>query len=194
MAKTSDDSSRLDQPHSLSTGLGKKIREELNSEDSHTFWTATQAARLLGIDTWENYFERLKRGEDQWYFAMQSDDPERIDRVVQLAEQTLPLDELASGPSDLIGIGPEFKHHSALDFVLQDLQRFPGKGWRLIKTGLQSPVIRNRNMAVRALSAWDRGAWPMEAEAVLTQAIADEPDDVIRETMSQVLAGEESVE
>ena len=171
----------------------KKIREELNSDDTQTFWTATEAARLLGIDIWENYFERLERGEDQWYFAMQSEDPERIDRVVQLAEQTLPLEELASGPSDLLGIGPEFKHHSALDFILQDLERFPGKGWRLIKTGLQSPVVRNRNMAVRALAAWDRAALPMEAEAILTQAIADEPDDVIRETMSKILAGEEIV-
>lgn len=175
-------------------GWEKKIREELNSEDSQTFGTATEAARLLGIDVWENYFERLKRGEDQWYFAMQSDDQERIDRVVQLAEQTLPLDELASGPSDLLGLGPEFKHHSALDFVLQELPRFPGTGWKLIKTGLQSPVVRNRNMAVRALAAWDAAAWPMEAEAVLTQAIADEPDDVIRETMRKVLAGEEPVE
>lgn len=172
----------------------RRIREALNSDDTQTFWTATEAARQLGIDIWENYFERLKRGEDQWYFAMQSDDQERIDRVVQLAEQTLPLDELASGPSDSLGLGPEFTHHNALNFVLQELVRFPGTGWKLIKTGLRSPVVRNRNMAVRALAAWDRAALPTEAEAVLTLAIVEEPDDRIRETIRKVLAGEEIVE
>jgi hypothetical protein len=45
----------------------------------------------------------------------------------------------------------------ALDFILQDLRRFPGKGRPLIRAGLQSPVVRNRNMTVRALAAWGRG-------------------------------------
>lgn len=168
----------------------KKIRDELTSADPQTFWTAQEAARLFGYDAWENYFERLKRGEDLWYFVMQSDDPERIDRVVQLAEQTLPLDDLASGPSTSLGLGPEFKHHSALDFVLQELPRFPGKSWLLIRTGLQSPVVRGRNMALRALAAWDRAAWPTDAEAILAQAIANEPIDDVREELRKVLAGE----
>ncbi len=171
-------------------GWDAKVRGELQSEDRQTFWIATEAARELGIDTWDIYFERLKRGEDQWHFVMQTNDHERIDKVVQFAEQTLPLHEIASGPADSLGLGPEFQHHSAFDFVLQDLRRFPGKGWPLIQAGLQSPVVRNRNMAVQALAAWDRTAWPVEAEALLRRWIEAEPNDDTRETMSKALAGE----
>ena len=171
-------------------GWDTNVHEQLQSEDRQIFWTATEAARELGIDTWDIYFERLKRGEDQWYFVMQTNDHERIDKVVQFAEETLPLQEIGSGPADSLGLGPEFQHHSALDFVLQDLRRFPSKGWPLIRSGLQSPVVRNRNMAIQAFAAWDRTAWPVEAEALLRRAIEAEPYDHIRETMSKTLADE----
>jgi len=95
---------------------------------------------------------------------MQTDDPNRIDQVVRLAEERLPLKDIASGPSDELGLGLDFQAHSALDFVLQDLRRFPGKGWPLIRAGLKSPVTRNRNMAVRAIAAWQRPSWPAETD------------------------------
>ena len=168
-------------------GWENKIREELNSEDDPTFWTATSAARVLGLDVWDVYFERLKRGEDLWYFVMQTDDHQRIDRVVEFAEETLPLQEIATGPADLLGLGPAFKHHTALDAVLQELRRFPGKGWRLIQAGLQSPTVRNRNMAAQALASWGRAIWPAEAESLLQQAIAAEPRDETRALMVEKL-------
>lgn len=170
-------------------GWERKIREGLDSENPQTFWTATEAARVLGIDAWEVYFERLKRGEDQWFFVMQTKDAERAERVIRFAEATLPLKEIASGPSESLGLGPEFQKHSALDFVLQELRRFPGKGWTLIKAGLQSPTVRNRNMAIQALAAWERTAWPAEAQALLTHAIELEPRDDTRAIMIKALAG-----
>lgn len=170
-------------------GWDAKVHGELQSEDRQIFWTATEAARELGIDTWDIYFERLKRGEDQWYFVMQTNDHERIDKVVQFAEETLPLQEIGSGPADSLGLGPEFQHHSALDFVLQDLRRFPSKGWPLIRAGLQSPTVRNRNMALQALAAWDRTVWPAEAESLLRRAIETEPADVTRALMVKTLEG-----
>jgi hypothetical protein len=167
-----------------------KIREGFDSEDRQNFWTATEAARVLGIDAWEVYFERLKRREDQWYFVMQTNEHQRIERVIEFAEETLPLKEIASGPSDSLGLGPEFQHHSALGFVLQELRRFPGKGWPLIRSGLQSPTVRNRNMAVQALATWDRTLWPVEAETLLKRAIEAEPKDQTRAIMEKTLAGE----
>ena len=167
-----------------------QIQHGLSSHDRLPFWNAAEAARSLGIDIWDVYFERLERGEDDWYFVMQSDDPHRIDRVVELAQARLPLEEIASGASDELGLGSEFKSHRALDFVLQDLRRFPGKGWRLIRAGLQSPVTRNRNMAIRSLGAWDRAAWPPEAELLLRQAAKAEPNDDTRRDIEKVLSGE----
>ena len=171
-------------------GWEQKVRSGLDSEDRDSFWTATEAARLLGIDAWDLYFERVKRGEDLWFFVVQTSDSNRIDRVIAFAEEVLPLQEIASGPSDSLGLGPNFQHHNALDFVLQELGRFPGKGWPLIRAGLHSPSVRNRNMAVRALASWRRTAWPDDAERLLRDAIEAEPNDQTRTTMVKAIEGE----
>lgn len=171
-------------------GWIEKVRAGMESPNQQTFWTATEAARALGIDIWEKYFERTRRGEDYWYFIMQTDDPERIEMALRLAEESLPLAEIATGPAEEVGFGPEFQHHSALDFVLQELRRFPGQGWSLIQAGLRSPVIRNRNMAVHALAAWERSKWPEDAGALLARALEAEPDENTRELMRQALASE----
>jgi hypothetical protein len=172
------------------SGWEEKIRSELVSEDYPTFWRAAEAARRLNVDVWDIYFERLQRGDDVWFYVMQTRDRDRIDRVIAFAEETLPLNEITSGPTESVGLGPEFKHHSALDFVLQELQHFPGKGWKLIRAGLQSPTVRNRNMALMALSAWDRSTWPDEVEPLLRQALEVEPQPRTRAKMIGVLGGE----
>jgi hypothetical protein len=83
------------------------IHEGLQSTDRLQFFEANDAASALGIDTWDVHFARLTAGHDEgWYFVMQTRDPARIDRVLALAEKQ---------PSD-----------GNLDFVLQDLRRFPG--------------------------------------------------------------------
>ena len=167
-----------------------RVQTELASDDPTTFHTAAAAARVLGIDTWEVYFARLERGEALWYQVMQSDDPRRIARVAELAAERLPLDALASGPADEVGLGPAFQQHQALDFVLQGLRDQPGLGWPLVRAGLRSPVVRNRNLAIRALDGWGRAAWPPEAEPLLRRALGEEPNADTREWLRRVLAGE----
>ncbi len=167
-----------------------KIWRGLSSTHEREFWEATQAAKAAGIDIWDVFFNRLVVGEDRWYQVMQTDDASRIDRVVQLAEERLPLAHIAAGPADELGTGPGFEAHGALDFVLQDLSRFPGKGWPLIRTGLQSPVTRNRNMAIKALASWSREEWPDEAEALVMQAFRQEPNQDSRELLRKLLVGE----
>ncbi|MBD2774256.1 hypothetical protein [Iningainema tapete] len=168
----------------------EQVNAALASPDARTFATATQAAKALGMDIWEVYFERLQQGEPHWYFVMQTNDSERVERVIALALQRLPLEQIASGPTDDLGLDPEFAHHRELDFILQDLHRFPGKGWSLISAGLQSPVTRNRNMAIRVLANWERQSWPEEAENLLARALSREPNQDTREYMQEVLAGE----
>jgi hypothetical protein len=169
-----------------------KIEAGLASPDPSVFSEAAEAAKLFGIDTWDVYFDRLQRGEDVWFFVMQTDDPLRIDRVIRLAEERLPLDAIATGPADELGLGPGFEAHGALDFVLQDLGRFAGRGWALIRTGLRSPVVRNRHMAVRALAAWQRSEWPGEADLLLRQSAKAEPDGELRGAMENLIAGRPS--
>lgn len=144
------------------------------------------------VDQQQHHFNRLKEGSgDSWYAVMQTDDPKRIDEVLQLAESTIPLDEIATGPAEEMGLGPEWAHHSHLDFVLQDLRRFPGKGWPSIRTGARSPVVRNRHMALRALSPWGKDRWPTEAPALLERALQEEPDEDVRSEIETLLAGKQ---
>ena len=127
----------------------------LESDDQEIFWRARQVADKIGIDTWEYSFRRQESGQsEEWYYLMQTDNPAKIDRVIALAKSTIPLDKVATGAALEMGLGPEFKHHFALDFIVDDLRRFPGKGWALVKTSLNSPVVRNRNMAINALAKW----------------------------------------
>ncbi|HYO12056.1 MAG TPA: hypothetical protein VE685_02555 [Thermoanaerobaculia bacterium] len=165
-------------------------RQGLASGDRDCFFTAARVAENLGLDPWEEYFRRLQEGDSVcWYHVMRTDDPERIDRVLALAQERIPLQEIATGPADELGLGPGFAEHTNLDWILQDLRRFPGRGWPLLRAGLRSPVVRNRNMALQALAAWGRERWEPETEMLLRRALRDEPDEGVRERIEKVLAG-----
>jgi hypothetical protein len=166
------------------------VLTSLQSDDEHTFATAAEAAKKLGIDTWDEYYTRTEDGQDYWCYLMQTEDRSRIEKVVELAEARIPLSEIATGPGDELGLGPEFKHHGALDFVLQDLGKFPGLGWTLIEAGLRSPVVRNRNMGIRALAGWDREKWPEGAKEYVESCLDAEPNDEVRKGLVKLLAGE----
>ncbi|MDQ2088468.1 hypothetical protein [Marimonas arenosa] len=162
----------------------------LRDGEGGLFWMAQKLAPAIGIDPWPFAFDRQAREtdtQDHWYDLMQTNDPDRIGRVLDLAIDRLPLDALATGPDLLTGLGPDWHRFQALDFIVQELQRFPGKGWPLIRAALRSPVIRNRNMAVRALTAWDKSDWPPDAVPLLRQATRDEPDDDVRDQLDALL-------
>jgi hypothetical protein len=122
-----------------------------------------------------------------WYRLMQQTDDTRIDSVIQFAQSVLPLTEVETGPADEMGLGPEYRAHQALDWILQDLRRFPGKGWRLLKAGLRSPAVRNRNMAINALAAWPRELWSPEITAFLLNAHEVEPCDDVKRRFGMLL-------
>src|SRR6185437_5989818 len=128
-----------------------RVRAKLVSEDELEFAHADRAAKALGIDTWDIHWRRLQQkpaDPGRWYHVMALCDGERIGRVVEFAEASIDLAAVATGAGDELGLGRGFESHSCLDYVLQDLRRFPGKGRALIEAGLRSPVVRNRNMAV----------------------------------------------
>lgn len=168
-----------------------RILEDLDSPEPATRTRAAAAAEAFGMDVWERRFEWLTAGDSGlWYSVAQTSDPARMDRVLDFARQTIDLQSIATGPAGSLGLGPAYTEHSHLDFILQELPRFPGKGWDLIRTGLRSPVVRNRNMALRALGACPKDQWAPEAEMALRRALREEPEEDVRELIQQVLAGE----
>jgi hypothetical protein len=168
----------------------EKATAGLESDDHSHFWLAEQTACALGIDTFDAHWRRLTAdpAHGQWSWVMQHADDQRIDQILALAIQTLPLAELGSGPAQLLGLGPEYKAHIELRCILQDLDRFPGRGWILVETGLNSPVTGVRNTALKALTAWPRSTWPERAELALQSAARAEPDEDIRARIDELLS------
>ncbi len=170
-----------------------RVRAGLSSVDELELAHADRAAKALGIDTWDIHWRRLQRRSTdpgRWYHVMALCDEARIGEVVEFAVGSLDLAGIATGPGDELGLGSGFEPHRCLDYVLQELGRFPGEGATLIEAGLRSPVVRNRNMAVAALAGWTRGEWPGGLEGALEQSAGCEPDEGVRERMRQVLRGE----
>ncbi|WP_054907453.1 MULTISPECIES: hypothetical protein [unclassified Pseudomonas] len=160
----------------------------LQQGDRQQAWQGISAARRLDLDIWEPLFLRQAEGRDEhWYQLMQTDDNERMQRVLDLARQQLDLAAIASGPGKTLGLGPAYRQHSELDVILQDLDRFPGEGWDLIRTGLQSPTVRNRNMALKAISAWPREIWPGDALPTLRKCQQSDPDEDVRQRCGELL-------
>jgi hypothetical protein len=170
------------------------VNENKESADDGEFWRVSQAAEYLGIDMWETYRRRLLEKPEEsgrWFDIMREADEDRIDEIIALVHDNIVLEKIATGPAEEIGLGPEFAMHQNLDFVLQDLEAFPGKGPELVEAALQSPVIRTRNLALRVLSGWGESHWPEGMRKKLNEALPVEPYADTKILIEQVLMGED---
>jgi hypothetical protein len=172
--------------------LHELVRRNLHEGSRTNYWYAKTLAPDVGIDLWPIIFDRQheEADGDYWHDLMQTEDAQRIDKVTTLAIDRLPLVSMASGPALEHGLGPDWKDHSALNYIVQDLKNFPGKGWKLIATSLRSPIIRNRNMGIKALASWSKSDWPTEALPLVRRAIQDEPDPKVKERLKGLLQPE----
>ena len=91
-----------------------------------------------------HYVDLLMPGED---YAME---------LIRLFEERLPLEEMACGSADEMGLGEEFENYRILIYMVQHLKDRPGMGVRLIRTALNAPVVNNRNMALTVLEEWGK--------------------------------------
>ncbi|MEW2355946.1 hypothetical protein [Spirillospora sp. NPDC029432] len=179
----------LDRP--LWTGLAG---QGLRAGDEKEFGLAARACRILEVPALEAHLDRLRTRDPfdatgWWYAAEEAGRRGRIDTVADLAAELLPLDRIAAGPADEAGGGPEFRPHACLDHLLQALGERPGTGAPLVSAALASPVVRNRNMAVRTLHAWGEAAWPAGMRDEAAAALAREPDDGVRGRLQALLDG-----
>lgn len=76
------------------------------------------------------------------------------DEILALYADCLPLDTMASGPSDVLGLGKDYQDYHALAAVLQSLKLYPGKGVEFIHCALLCPVISCRTYALDTLESW----------------------------------------
>ena len=164
------------------------VKESLQTNDQSLFWVATDVYTRLGYDAWDARFEHQKRYQnDQWFYLMQTDDNRRIEQVITLAKQQNDFSLVATGPALEYGLGMEYQVHNVLDFILQELNRFPGIGEDFILIGLNSPVVRNRNMALKAIEGWDRQIWSTELKNELEKLAKIEPDVETKQSVITLL-------
>ncbi|GEA11023.1 hypothetical protein [Alteromonas sp. KUL49] len=171
------------------------VTKGLSTNDNQQFWEIKRAARYLDIDLWPTISKRINANPEDtmlWFDVMQLVTDKDISSIIELAEKTIPLLTISTGPANEMGLGEKYKYHQILDTILQDLGKFPGHGTRLIETGLQSPVIRNRVMAIRAIEDWGIQHTSDEILRVLETTSRLEPDQEIKEDMRRMLANVQS--
>jgi hypothetical protein len=169
----------------------ERVREGHRSADPLEQDRAWKLAPVVGVDLWEEEFARLTAdplNAGGYWNLMRTDDAGRIARVIAFAETALPLDQIGSGPSDQLGLGPEFRPHSCLGMLLQEMRRPGVYSPRMIAAGLRSPVVNNRNMAITALENHAVEEWTSDIVGVVRQAAVDEPRDDVRERLESLLA------
>ncbi len=125
-------------------------------DDAVDFFCACNAAFRLNIDISAELFEIVKAEPLPYcaYMPRLMKNPDMAASLISLCESVLPLDEMAEGMGDYFFADKLHQEYECLDFVLPALAAYPRQGEKLIKTGLNSRVVRCRNMACRALSGW----------------------------------------
>lgn len=168
---------------------GSIVMDAINSGDLVDRYYGVACAEKLGIDIWDILYGQLVENplQDFHFFElMKSNDSNRIRKLVRYATEHLPLQQIATGPGDEMGFGKEYAAHRDLDTILQSLDRHEGMGVELILTGLNSPVIRNRNMAIQALEGWKITSWGDQLTEIVIHLSQIEPDDSVKERLHKL--------
>lgn len=172
----------------------EEVKIALKSSDNIEYWNGKQAAQKLGIDIWDTVWKKLQQNpldSSAWYDVTANAKENNVDKVIDFAIKNLPLEFLGSGPKDSMGIGDDFQKHSSLDSVITFLENYPKKGEKLILVGLDSPVTRNRNMAIRVLDKWKSENWSNEITKKVKALKKIEPNEDTKKNIERLLNGEE---
>ncbi len=172
----------------------EEVKIALKSSDNIEYWNGKQAAQKLGIDLWDTVWKKLQQNpldSSAWDDVTANAKENKVDEIIDFAINNLPLEFLGSGPKDLMGIGDDFQKHSSLDSVITFLENYPKKGEKLILVGLDSPVTRNRNMAIRVLDKWKAVNWSNEITEKVKALKEIEPNEDTKKNIERLLSGEE---
>ena len=197
LASVGFDDARIERVRELSRGIIARpgwhtlTAAALESDDRAERALGIEAAERLGIPLHDHLVRCIESDPNDsfpWHHIARGADAVQIAEVVRLAERVLDLDALASGPSLSSFGSPDGPYHAA-EAVLQELPRFPGVGERLLLAALESPVIRHRLIALRALSGWPRETIGQDVWDAVERRLSD-PYDRVRAATAALLAGE----
>ena len=171
----------------------EEVQSALKSSDNVEYWNGKLAAEKLGIDIWDTVWNKLTQNpldSSAWYDVTVNAKENNVEKIIAFAINNLPLEFLGSGPRDSSGIGDDYQKHSSLDSVITFLENYPKKGEKLILVGLDSPVTRNRNMAIRVLDKWKAENWSNEITEKIKNLKEIEPNEDTKNNIVRLLKGE----
>ena len=171
-----------------------EVQIALKSSDNVEYWNGKQAAQKLGIDLWDTVWTKLQQNpldSSAWYDVTANAKENNVEQIIDFAIKNLPLEFLGSGPKDSTGIGDDFQKHSSLDSAITFLENYPKKGEKLILVGLDSPVTRNRNMAIRVLDKWKKENWSNEITEKVKGLKMIEPNEDTKKNVERLINGKE---
>ncbi|MBE1464799.1 hypothetical protein [Kibdelosporangium phytohabitans] len=171
-----------DKGRDVATGLDwlSVVQSALHSPDPDTFTTALWPAEQLGMKVRDKVNQWLRSNPSKLYLWWYADAGE----LAELAEQLLPLADLATGPQVEYGVGAEFAADRVLDLVVG---REGGRNWPLVRTALANRLTRNRYNAVKALTDWPRDSLPADAVPAVRAAVEAEPVDELKAALADLL-------
>lgn len=122
-------------------------------------------------------------------------DPEYKDQVIELFRRELPLSEMKTQPTKSLGLGQSFWRQRTLEFLLQELRRYPLEGQDFVETAMQSAPIRTRNMGLSVLEMWVAAkSIPLsklvpKIETLLCELRKIEPEEDVKKRMDRLITG-----
>jgi hypothetical protein len=167
----------------------ERAEEAMASENGDERRRGMEVAGRLGVDLHQYLIDQLRNDPGDsglWYRFVAGADEPRLREAVDLAVALWDLSEISRGPA-LDHFGGPSGPLASVDFILQELPRFPGVGASLIGASLCSPVIRHRLISLRALSRWQEK--PTELMHLVSNLARDDPHEDVRENARLVLAG-----
>ena len=118
---------------------------------------ALDLAEELGLPFREDLLRAMRADFEKHYadvHYLMNDGDYYAQQAMALFREKLPLAEMKGAPADGLCMGDEYKNHNMLQFMIQELDSRPHAGADFVRAGLESPVSRNRNRALRVLKAW----------------------------------------
>ena len=155
-----------------------------------------ELAKFLGVDCREPVMRLLR--EDfvkncAYCCGKVMYDPDCRREIISLCRQRLPLTEMRAAPTTSLGLGLRYRNESCLEYVVQELGKYPLEGSDLIETALQCAPVRTRHLALRALESWVKikkqplSALLPDIYKLLPRLRNNEPDAGVCEKMDALL-------
>lgn len=154
-------------------------------------------AKRIGLPYKEELYAAMKDNFEMLYsrcgFLMEDD--RYVEPILDLFRQKIDLKAIQTGSGTENGFGEGFEYSGKIDFILQQLRDRVGVGEDFVEAALNTPVIRNRNGALRVLQRWvEKTGQPLqEAEPKLFETIKinrdKEVDEGVRGRMEELIAG-----